>query len=169
MAFRQTPDKSISALLHRVWQLINLAFQTATGNTDLTLPRYIVLHAVSQEDGLSQHTITARTGMDRSTVSMLVRKLVARGWLRSGRAKSDRRRYALQLTAAGWKALHAGAVIVERLDAEILNAPLKNKQAWIDDLALVVRSLRTNRETRVLRQPRDTRASKRPLGRKPRH
>jgi hypothetical protein len=90
--------------------------------------------------------------MDRSTVSMLVRKLVARGWLKGGRDKNDRRRYALRLTHVGWKALHAGAVIVQKLDAEILNFPLKNKHPWIDDLALVAQSLSAHRETRVLRK-----------------
>jgi DNA-binding MarR family transcriptional regulator len=98
-----------------------------------------------------------RSGMDRSTVSALVRTLVKKGLLRHRRSEKNYRRDAVHLTAEGWKALHACARIVERLDVEILRTPLTNKQAWIDELALVVGSLGKHRDVRLSRndKPRD--------------
>jgi DNA-binding MarR family transcriptional regulator len=78
----------------------------------LTWPDYIVLAIVAALDGPSQEAISNRTGMDRGSLSRLVRELEDEGLLERHRGRTDGRRVLCLATPAGKEAAAeaAGAV-----------------------------------------------------------
>ena len=64
-------------------------------------------HALMELDGqdaLAQHVLGARLGLEKSTVSRLVRQLEERGWVDRQRSPADGRVTLLALTSAGRQA-----------------------------------------------------------------
>lgn len=60
-----------------------------------------VLHELKQESPLSVNDLADRTATDQSTVSVVVSKLIAKGFVSSERSEDDARRVHLTLTAKG--------------------------------------------------------------------
>jgi DNA-binding MarR family transcriptional regulator len=97
-------------LLHRASQSAEELYVRRAADLDpkfrnLTPRQIIVLNTVALEGGLSQTVIGLATGVDRSTLADIVRRLVSRGLLARRRTKSDARRYAVRLTDEGRRAL----------------------------------------------------------------
>ena len=114
-----------SSLLHR----LHRASQTASerlarelGGTDLTPRQIIVLAAVASDEGASQTDIVEVTGIDRSTMADIVRRLINRGLLSRRRTKEDARAYSVKLTAQGAQMLSSAEKVMARVDAEMLAA-----------------------------------------------
>jgi DNA-binding MarR family transcriptional regulator len=82
----------------------------------------MVLQAVAENEGLSQMDIMAATGIDRSSVADLVRRLVKQGLLRRRRQKRDTRLYAVRLTLEGRKALTLGVPAAQATERDMLAA-----------------------------------------------
>ena len=55
----------------------------------------------------TQQTLAAETGIDRSTLSELVRRMIKRGWITRRRNRHDARGYTIELTADGRAALNS--------------------------------------------------------------
>ena len=68
-------------LLHRGGQIAEDVFSLGIGNSDITPRQYAVLSVVAKKEGVSQTDVMHATGIDRSTMSNLVTRLVQRGWL----------------------------------------------------------------------------------------
>jgi len=81
-------------LLHRAAQCADCIFSEEIAGTDLTPRQYTVLAVIADEEGLSQTELVMRTGIDRSTVADMIKRLVRRGWLHRRRMSSDARTYA---------------------------------------------------------------------------
>jgi DNA-binding MarR family transcriptional regulator len=114
--------KRLLDLLHRAGQLVDEQFAHYVGSSKITSRQYVVLAAIAQNEGHSQTTIVNATGMDRSTVAEMVARLVKRDWLRRRRRKEDLRAYAVNLTAAGRKALRTGQRAAHEADGNMLAA-----------------------------------------------
>ena len=85
--FAQTP----SHLMRRCQQYLGDIYARETGNKDLTRQQYLVLAALEQHDGVSQTALVDATGIDRSTLAEMVRRLLARGLLTRKRTDEDAR------------------------------------------------------------------------------
>jgi DNA-binding MarR family transcriptional regulator len=74
-------------------------------------------------EGASQTDIVRATGIDRSTLAELVKRLITAGYVRRRRSKTDARAYIVRLTDAGREVLDAsrGAATLtdERLFAPV--------------------------------------------------
>ena len=81
---------------------------------------YAVLEAVASADGLNQTAIMAATGLDRSSTSDVVRRMVAKGLLRRRRTKRDVRQYAVRITKQGLERLNEGRAGARAAEAELL-------------------------------------------------
>ena len=68
-------DRSPIHLLHRASQCAADIFQAEIGRDELTPRQLAVLMAVSQNEGASQTDLVQATGVDRSTMADLVRRL----------------------------------------------------------------------------------------------
>lgn len=88
-------------LLHRAGQIAERVFDMRTRGLSLTARQFSILAVAASSEGLSQAAIVHSTGIDRSTVAELVRRLVSRGLLQRRRARGDGRTYQIRLTPAG--------------------------------------------------------------------
>ena len=90
------------------------------GGGDLTPRQYAVLLDRSLNEGLSQTDLVENTGIDRSTLADIVRRMLKKGLLQRRRTKEDARAYAVKLTDEGWRALRAADPWPSRVDERIL-------------------------------------------------
>ncbi len=95
-----TPTSALH-LLHRAGQRADELFATNVGDSGLTPRQFAVLVAIVERDNPSQTEIVEVTGIDRSTLADIVRRLVDRGMVRRRRTREDARMYALNLTDEG--------------------------------------------------------------------
>ena len=112
------------------------------GAGDLTPRQYAVLFAVSQNEGLSQTNLVERTGVDRSTLADIVRRMLEKGLLQHRRTKDNARAYAVKLNDEGWRILKAADPLARRVDEKILAAlPGQQRERFLQDLTLIVEAL----------------------------
>ena len=135
-------DRSPIHLLHRAGQCAGDVFQGEFGDSDLTPRQYAVLMTVSQNEGLSQTDLVEQTGVDRSTLADIVRRMLKKGLLQRRRTKEDARAYAVKLTDEGWRTLKSCEPLVRRVDERILQAlPAKHREQFVSDLAVIIEAL----------------------------
>ncbi len=90
-------------LLHRAAQRADQVF---TGHHSEVTPRqFLILVALNQKRGMRQTELTRLTGIDRSTMTDLVKRLAKRKYIVRRRVKADARAYAVTLTPAGQQVL----------------------------------------------------------------
>jgi DNA-binding MarR family transcriptional regulator len=129
-------------LLHRAGQCAGEVFHAEIRDGDLTPRQLAVLVTVAQFEGLSQTGIVERTGIDRSTLADLVKRLQKKGLLQRRRTKEDTRAYAVKLTDEGRRMLRSAEPLAKRVDQRILDAlPSKDRQRFIDTLVSIVETL----------------------------
>jgi len=135
-------ERSPIHLLHRAGQCASDVFQGEMGEGDLTPRQYAVLVAVSQNEGLSQTHLVEKTGVDRSTLADIVRRMLKKGLLQRRRTKDDARAYAVKLTEEGWRILKSADPLAKRVDDKILAAlPGQQRERFLQDLTLIVEAL----------------------------
>lgn len=134
-ALKQSPIH----LLHRAGQCAGDIFQSKMGNSDLTPRQYAVLITVANHEGLSQTDLVAKTGIDRSTLADVVRRMLKKGLLQRRRTREDARAYAVKLTEEGWRVLKEVEPIARQVD-ETIAATLsdKDRERLIDILSTIV-------------------------------
>ena len=132
-------EKSPLHLLHRAGQCAAELFQTELGSGDLTPRQFAVLVTVSQNEGLSQTHLVDRTGIDRSTLADIVRRMLKKGLLQRRRTKEDARAYAVKLTDDGWKMLRSADPLSRKVDDRILSSlPNAQRDRFMQDLNAIV-------------------------------
>jgi DNA-binding MarR family transcriptional regulator len=135
-------ERSPIHLLHRAGQCASDVFQNEMGDEDLTPRQYAILVAVSQNEGLSQTHLVEKTGVDRSTLADIVRRMLKKGLLQRRRTKDDARAYAVKLTDEGWRILKATDSRARRVDDKILSAlPGHQRERFLQDLHAIVEAL----------------------------
>lgn len=106
-------------LIHLVQQAGERLFLSSCEQPDITARQHRVLQAIAREPSISQTRIVALTGIDRSTLSDIVRRMASRGWCTRKRSRYDARAYGVQLTNPGADALRnstrASDVVENRL------------------------------------------------------
>ncbi|MEO0799531.1 MAG: MarR family winged helix-turn-helix transcriptional regulator [Pseudomonadota bacterium] len=135
--------KSPLHLLHRAGQRAGDVFQSEMTTGDLTPRQYAVLVTVSQHEGLSQTNLVERTGIDRSTLADIIRRMLKKGLLQRRRTKEDARAYAVKLTDEGRRVLENATPLADRVDQKVLAVlPDKEERArFLQDLNLIIEAL----------------------------
>ncbi len=135
---RHMPSSALH-LLHRAGQIADELFTLKIGASELTPRQFEVLRAISLVDEPSQTVLVDMTGIDRSTLADIVRRLVDRGLVIRKRTRHDARMYALRLSDKGEAAIRAAQPAVEQTD-ETLLAPLqqREREAFLKGLERVV-------------------------------
>ena len=135
-------DRSPVHLLHRVSQAVQVVFAMGMQTNDLTPRQLAVLVAVAGNEGLSQTDLVERTGIDRSTLADIVKRLKGKGLLQRRRTKEDARAYAVKLTEEGQRLLRTAEPLAKRVDQRILDAlPAKRREEFMGALAAIVSTL----------------------------
>jgi DNA-binding MarR family transcriptional regulator len=131
----QTP----SHLLRRGVQCANDLFSRELGASDLTKQQFTVLAAVEQNEGVSQTDLVGITGIDRSTLAEMIRRMTDRGLLARERTEGDMRANAVRIAPAGRKALRAARAAGERVERALLaGIPASERTRFVRMLAMLV-------------------------------
>jgi MarR family transcriptional regulator, temperature-dependent positive regulator of motility len=129
-------------LLHRASQCVGAIFQSEIAESELTPRQLVILIAISENEGLSQTRLVERTGVDRSTLADIVRRMQQKGLLQRRRTKEDARAYEVKLTDAGRRVLRRAQPVASRVDERLLQAvPEKHREQFLDALETVVATL----------------------------
>lgn len=146
-------ERSPIHLLHRAGQCAGDIFQIEMGGGDLTPRQYAVLLTVSLNEGLSQTNLVDRTGIDRSTLADIVRRMLKKGLLQRRRTREDARAYAVKLTEEGWRVLRTADPVAKRVDEKILAAlTVPQRDRFLQDLNTIVQTLgKLQPETRLVK------------------
>ena len=115
-------SQSPSHLLRRCLQYANDLFSHEPTASHLTKQQYTVLVAVEQNEGVSQTDLVALTGIDRSTLAEMIRRMIEKGLLSRERTESDQRANAVRLAAGGRKALRGARAANDRVERALLLA-----------------------------------------------
>lgn len=135
-------ERSPVHLLHRAGQCAGDVFQNEMSDDGITPRQYAVLHTVANNEGLSQTNLVERTGIDRSTLADIIRRMLKKGLLQRRRTKEDARAYAVKLTDEGWRVLRAADPAARRVDDKILSVLTSaERDRFLQDLNKIVRTL----------------------------
>lgn len=140
------PPSTALHLLHRAGQRADELFAEAIGKSDLTPRQYAVLKAVSEREEPSQTDLVIATGIDRSTLADIVRRLVERKLLQRRRTRQDARMYAVKLTGTGQTSLRNAEPAARKTDDALLSALSgQERDSFLRLLSRVVSELREER------------------------
>lgn len=129
-------EQFILHLLRRAVQRAERQFGDETRDSDLTPRQYSVLDALSQRETASQTELCGMTGIDRSTLADIVKRLLRKGLVQRSRRKDDARAYAVRLSAEGRKRLRA--VAPDTVQRSILQAiPETRRRQFLKDLKAI--------------------------------
>lgn len=135
-------ERSPIHLLHRAGQCAGDIFQNRLGTTDLTPRQFAVLVTVAQNEGFRQTQLVERTGIDRSTLADIVRRMLKKNLLQRRRTREDARAYAVKLTDEGWRTLRSVEPSALEVDSVVLSAlPPGERDRFIEHLNTIVEAL----------------------------
>ena len=115
-------NNSLLHRLHRASQVTSERLSTELGDSRLTSRQLVVLASIAADEGASQTAIGTATGIDRSTMSDVIRRLTKHGLVARKRTKDDARTYAIKLTHEGARVLQSARPVMERVEANMLAA-----------------------------------------------
>lgn len=147
-------DNSAVHLLHRAGQCAGDIFTEEVAPDGLTPRQFAVLSAVSDNEGLSQTDLVELTGIDRSTLADIIRRMLKKDLLQRRRTKADARAYSVKLTSAGRTALQTAKPAATNADTRLLSAlPPAKRNEFIENLNTIVGSLATSSNGSVRKNP----------------
>ena len=127
-------SSSTTHLLHRAGQLAEDIFSRSIGDLGITARQYVVLSVVDGLEDPSQTTLCEISGIDRSTLADIVRRLVERGLLMRRRTLIDARMYAVRITPEGKSVLEKAGPIAQEVDAAVLTSLTASERETFNSL-----------------------------------
>lgn len=122
-------------VLHRAEQRAKMLFAEEARGLDLTVRQLVILDVVHTQDNLMQTDIVNLTGIDRSTVTELIGRMVKRGLLLRERNARDARAYVIRISDDGRARLAAAEEASKRAGARFLETvPLALRQDFVTGL-----------------------------------
>ena len=135
-------EQSVLHLLHRAGQVADELFAAEMAGSELTPRQYAVLAALARRESASQTDIVKETGIDRSTLADIVKRLVQKGVVARRRAKNDARAYAVRLTPVGSAVLKEAEPAAQRVSDRLLRYIVSAHRAdLVDSLSSIVRAV----------------------------
>lgn len=132
-------------LLHRAGQCADELFASNIGAMDITPRQFAVLKALAASEDPSQSLLVEKTGIDRSTMADIIRRLVGKSLVQRRRTRRDARMYAVRLTEKGKSALETAEPAVRQTDDRILSAvPAAQREQFLRSLARIVETIGPN-------------------------
>ncbi len=162
----RSPDLDLMSsalhLLHRAGQRADELFTSTMRDNELTPRQFAVLKAVASAENPSQTLLVQQTGIDRSTIADIVRRLIKKGLLQRRRTTHDARMYAVKLTATGRDVLEEAEPAAKTTEEQLLGVlPERQRNAMIDALSTIVANLEpANEDRRAAPTPPPAKAAK---------
>ena len=115
----------------------------------LTYPQYLVMLALWQKDGVSVKEIGARLHLDSGTLTPLLKRLQASGYIQRGRDPADERQLRVELTEEGqrlrWKVVEVRKSLVCSLGTT--EAPIQALREQVDAMTQALRAMTGKAQT----------------------
>ena len=111
-----------SHLIRRCQQFYGDLYAREAGGKELTKQQFTLLCALEQNDGVSQTALVEITGIDRSTLAEMVRRMLEKGLLSRERTEEDARANAVAISPSGRKALRSARNAADRAERALLEA-----------------------------------------------
>jgi DNA-binding MarR family transcriptional regulator len=116
-------DDQLCFALYAASMAVQRAYKPMLDEIGITYPQYLVLHTLWEEDGRTVGGVAERLALESSTVTPLVKRLEAAGFVTRARDTGDERRVAVRLTERG-KALREecgclGEALIARAGMEL--------------------------------------------------
>src|SRR5579871_2609529 len=109
-----------SHLIRRCQQFYGDLYAREAGGKELTKQQFTLLCALEQNDGASQTALVEITGIDRSTLAEMVRRMLDKGLLSRERTEEDQRANAVAISPSGRKALRIARTASDRAEKKML-------------------------------------------------
>lgn len=131
-----------TTVLHLLRRAVrNVDSQVSERADGLTASQREVLTALDAADYLNQTQLVKRTGIDRSTLSDVVRRLKSRELLRRERNLHDTRCWQVRITEEGREALAAARKAQDDVERDLLATVVKsNRDAFVRALTKLAHS-----------------------------
>lgn len=94
-------DDQLCFSLYAASMAVSRAYKPLLDRLGITYPQYLVLHALWEQDGRSVGAIAERLALESSTITPLVKRLEAAGFVTRKRNPNDERQVQVSLTDAG--------------------------------------------------------------------
>jgi DNA-binding MarR family transcriptional regulator len=128
-----TPTVNIIALLHRAGQVADERYDDACG--DITPRQQMVLAALAKLEEASQTRLVIATGIDRSTMADLARRMSRNGLIARRRSRRDARAYVVTLTEKGAAEARRATASAETVsDAMLASLPSSLRRPFVSAL-----------------------------------
>ena len=130
-----------SHLIRRCQQFYGDLYAREAGGKELTKQQFTLLCALEQNDGTSQTALVEITGIDRSTLAEMVRRMLEKGLLSRERTEEDQRANAVAISPAGRKALRGARNAADRAERALLEAlPQPERQKFVKALSQIAQA-----------------------------
>jgi DNA-binding MarR family transcriptional regulator len=131
-------ERSPSHLLHRAQQWCAERFASLFGDNDLTLRQFAVLAAVADKADSSQTDLVRATGIDRSTLADMIKRMEDRDLLERTKSAKDGRAKSVRLTNKGRAKLAEARPSAEAADRALLEAlPKARRRMFLETLEML--------------------------------
>ncbi len=94
-------DDQLCFSLYATSMAITRAYKPMLDQLGITYPQYLVLHALWEQDGRTVGAIAERLALESSTITPLVKRLEAAGFVTRERNPQDERQVQVRLTPRG--------------------------------------------------------------------
>src|SRR5580693_964461 len=130
-----------SHLIRRCQQFYGDLYARESSARELTKQQYTLLAALEHNDGASQTVLVEITGIDRSTLAEMVRRMLEKGLLSRERTEEDQRANAVAISPSGRKALRGARNAADRAERALLEAlPLPDRQKFVKALSQIAQA-----------------------------
>jgi len=127
-----------SHLIRRCQQYFGDLYALEASARELTPQQFTVLAALEHNEGVSQTALVEMTGIDRSTLAEMARRMVEKGLLSRERTEQDQRANAVAISPGGRKALRSARLAAERAERALLEAlPASERPKFVKALAQI--------------------------------
>jgi DNA-binding MarR family transcriptional regulator len=127
-----------SHLIKRCQQYFGDLYAREAGSCELTKQQFTVLAALENNEGVSQTALVEMTGIDRSTLAEMVRRMLERGLVSRERTEKDARANAVAITGNGRKALRVARSAADRAEKLLLESlPPSERTKFIKALSAI--------------------------------
>jgi DNA-binding MarR family transcriptional regulator len=132
-------EGSATHLLHRATQCATELFAAEAGKDGLTARQFAILATIAENEGVSQTGLVQRTGIDRSTLADVIRRMISKGLILRKRTKDDARAYAVRLSEKGWRVLETAEPGATKADQRLLaGLSSAERKQFVDNLEKLI-------------------------------
>ena len=110
-----TLEKQLCFAIYDAGSQFNKLYTKALDSFGLTYPQYLVLLALWEKDGLSAKELGDKLNLGTGTLTPMIKRMEANGWLKRERSTADERKVCISLLP---KALEQKEAIVQKIAGE---------------------------------------------------